>query len=119
MRLPARRSIAAIAIFAILLSAFAPSVSRALSTASASEVCTAQGVVLRTPAQTAPDDEHGTRPHCPYCVPHAGSFGVPPPAAWSISAPCDRYAFPRAEAAAPALQAVRSAKQPRAPPFLG
>jgi len=119
MRLPARRSIAAIAIFAILLNAFAPGVSRALASASVSEVCTAQGAALRTLGQTAPDDEHGAGPHCPYCAPHASSFGMPPPAAWSIAAPCVRSGSAPTDPATAAARATWSAKQPRAPPFLG
>lgn len=113
----ARRSIAAIAIFAILANALVPGISRALARSVPGEVCTAAGVVQRA-ADPAPAGDHDARPHCPYCVPHAGSFGAPPPSQWAIRAPEAAPTLARFEAHAPAPQAAWRAPQPRAPPSL-
>lgn len=114
----ARRLISAIAIFAILANALVPGISGALAHSVPGELCTATGVAQRG-ADSAPADDHGARAHCPYCVPHAGSFGAPPPSQWAIRAPDAAPALARFEARAPAPQAAWRVAQPRAPPFFG
>jgi len=84
------RHIAAwVAVFAILLAAVAPTISRMLATASvpsecATEICNAaESEVLHDSAHAA---HHSSEPankefhfeHCPFCLTHAGSFGLLP-----------------------------------------
>jgi|DewCreStandDraft_4_1066084.scaffolds.fasta_scaffold212882_2 hypothetical protein len=106
-----RRALAALALLAVLLNAFVPTVARALAPLALGEICSAadgeRGLPLSALAQK----------HCPYCAPHAGSFGAPPPAGLSLPPPAARPLAALADtslwpAAAPAFPA-----QPRAPPF--
>lgn len=79
-----------IACFAMLINAFAPSISHAvtaLSSAPASpmmEICTMTGVQSIAAMTGLPGRDHsgpgkaGSGEHCPFCLPHAGSFALPP-----------------------------------------
>lgn len=125
-----------IAIAAILLNALMPAVSQALawqahSTQAGqtrwSELCgaqgstwvllDAQGQVLAQSAQRpadAPAAGHGE--HCPYCLTHAGSFGLPAatPPIWPAAMAAAEHAGH--DAGAPRLPAVWLAPAARAPP---
>jgi len=80
------RSIAWIACVAILLGAFAPTVSRWLAVSHATplallEVCVSQaGAPSTLVLKSAPDDSspHMSLDHCPLCVMHASVLGLPP-----------------------------------------
>jgi hypothetical protein len=115
----ARRSIAAIAVFAILFNAFASAVAAALLPAPAGEICTSRVAIGGTPHDPTPAGGHAKNAHCPYCAPHAGSFAAPPPAALLVRAPAPAVSHARAAGRAPALRAEWSAAQPRAPPRFG
>lgn len=82
-----RRRVAGwVAIFAILLNAFAPAVSHALASSGTApwlEVCT--GGSLATPGTLRDQGEQPAKPataaqHCPFCAPHGASFAAPPAA---------------------------------------
>ena len=84
MPLPARRFrlhfLVWLALCAMLMNALAPSISRALAVAqgnSSAEICRAgYGRVL----QDGGVDTMAAMADCAYCLPHAGSFALPPPA---------------------------------------
>lgn len=79
-----------IACFAMLINAFAPSISHAVTSlisAPASpmmEICTMTGVQSIAAMTGLPGRDHsgpgkaGSGEHCPFCLPHAGSFALPP-----------------------------------------
>lgn len=131
---PGHQLISTIALLAVLFNALAPAVSQAMSPAAAAgrawtEACTAQGArwllldeggrVLAVSAQR-PDDTppslHGAA--CGYCLVHAASFGLPPPAV----VPRGLLALPpeavpaEAVLAAPRARPVWAAPAARAPP---
>lgn len=112
----ARRPLAAIAIVAILLNAFAPALARAFMPLGLGEVCTTQATA--DAGHSMPAGQF-LQEHCPYCAPHAGSFGLPPPAALSLAAPDAAAAGGGAEAVPALRRAAWTAAQPRAPPFPG
>ena len=119
------RRTAWIAIFAILLNAFAPAVAHALAARSGAlwlEVCTQDGlkriaVEYRGARPDIPPGSHVVaEQHCPYCAPHGATFAHTPPAMPSpgvLAGPavlaCDL------QAAAPRLS-VRTSDHARAPP---
>jgi hypothetical protein len=83
------RRTAWLAIFAILLNAFAPAVSHAMAAhfgVSWLEVCTPDGLKRIAVEYSAarPDIPPGAHivadTHCPYCAPHGASFAHAPPA---------------------------------------
>jgi hypothetical protein len=111
-----RRPIVAIAIFAILLNAFAPAVARALAPLGPGEICSAQSTA--DAGQHAPADKF-LQQHCLYCAPHAGSFGLPPPAALSVATGGAGTSGVGGEAVPAPARAAWSTAQPRAPPFPG
>ena len=93
-----------IAILAVLLNALMPTVSVALENARSplaapssawTEVCAAQGSTwVRLAADGSLIEQTSQRPadapaslhveHCPYCLTHAASFGLPPVPAWAL-----------------------------------
>ncbi|NJD35619.1 MAG: DUF2946 domain-containing protein [Betaproteobacteria bacterium] len=74
-----------IAILAVLLAALAPGISQAFASSQAQatpwiEICTSAGTQLRLdPAPTGGSGEHEGKlsAHCPFCLNHAGHFGLP------------------------------------------
>ncbi len=110
-----------IALVAILLITFAPSVTGALQATSglpwdricsAANVATAQHGAPDTPAAPHAFD------HCPYCALHADLAPPPDPRVADAGTALAFRALPLAFARAPRGNATWSASQPRAPPFL-
>lgn len=78
-----------IACFAMLINAFAPSISHAVTAWSSTpapmmEICTMNGVQSFAAMDGQTDSDHsgpgnaGSGEHCPFCLPHGGSIGMPP-----------------------------------------
>ena len=79
-----------VACFAMLINALAPSISHAVTTWSSApaspmmEICTMNGVQPMAEMPGLPGSDHsgpsnaGSGEHCPFCLPHAGSFALPP-----------------------------------------
>ncbi len=116
MRLRASRLIAAIGILAILLNAFVPGLARALAPVDTGAICSAK--TSSHGAAQRPELLQAAAEHCPYCAPHAASYGAPPPSVWRVDRPRPVVVAGRGEAPPSAAQAPQSAAQPRAPPFL-
>ncbi|WP_168734212.1 DUF2946 domain-containing protein [Pseudothauera nasutitermitis] len=121
------RTGALIAIFAVLLGALAPTVSRALladarGDSAWMEVCTPDGmmqVAVGAGGTDGPGDAAGSMDACAYCCPHAGSFALLPQVAqgWQLSAvTADVHA--RSPSVVPRAQSAWAPLQPRAPPSL-
>ena len=77
-----------IAVFAVLLNALAPAVSVSLSEARNPaaggnwvEVCSTRGSIW---VRFGDDSTDSTPEHCPYCLTHAASFGLPPTPLWVV-----------------------------------
>lgn len=120
-----------IACLAILMAALAPTVSHALAAkargASWSDICTA-GIGRNAGHDAGHDKSHtndrpGNRPgsdmdmtDCGYCVPHAGSSGLPQTAVLFIPAITASFAHPALFYQSPAPLFIWSAAQSRAPP---
>ncbi len=120
-----RRLFAWIACLAILLNAFVPVVSHALSLGSPAaqlEVCTAMGIeMVMVPDQghddgAASDKLLKSLTHCGYCATHAGSFGLPPQPIVVFALDLQRDTFPPLYYLAPDPLFTWSLAQPRAPP---
>src|SRR5258706_4591706 len=119
-----RRWVAWIAVVAILVNSFAPSISHALAghrgtawialasgdASPTSDICGPSG---RTPA---PDSQHTAFEHCPYCAPHGASFAVPVQPTTSIVASAGPDLLPILAAPAAPHQSAWTAAQARAPP---
>jgi hypothetical protein len=117
-----------IACFAILLAALAPSVSLALSVAHDSgaswvEVCSAQGSKFvkvdgkQSGTPWAPAKAMQAE-HCPFCLTHAGSMGLPPAAGFLLSLPNGTPMRPTLYFQSPRPLFIWAAPQSRAPPAL-
>ncbi|MDP3842696.1 MAG: DUF2946 domain-containing protein [Oxalobacteraceae bacterium] len=71
-----------IACFAMLINALAPSISHAVNARSSMpsspmmEICTMNGI--QPMAEMPGPSGVGSGEHCPFCLPHAGSFALPP-----------------------------------------
>ena len=117
-----------IAALAILFNALAPSVSHALSLASAStaprqvEICTAMGIEMvpmaAEPGHASPDALLKGLMHCAYCTPHAGAFALPPPVSPTLAVLGGHDAYPPLFLRAPQPPFEWSPAQPRGPPAL-
>jgi hypothetical protein len=126
-----------IAIFAILLSTLAPSIASAFSVRNGNnsiwtEICSASNVSstgnklskkflvkLATDAadsSTAPDSHEGK--HCPFCLPHAGNFALPPALMPCVAVAAGHDAFPSLYYQAPSLLFSWVTANPRGPPQL-
>ena len=128
MRRFRQRCCAWIAIFAALLGALAPTVSRAAASDAAGrllvEVCTAAGTHWIVLDRTAVDDAAarggGERAfsidRCPYCVAQAGAAALPAPTAALPLAVPGRTPLPLVAEVAPRPRQSWSPSQPRAPP---
>lgn len=120
-----RARIAWIACLAILFNAFAPLVSHAMaasaSAAMTMEVCTAMGVTTMPLAADGGEASssaklHKAMNHCGYCVSHAASHGLPPPATVAFAVPAGRDVYPPLYYHAPRPLFPWSLAQSRAPP---
>ena len=114
-----------IACFAILLNALAPSISYALnartdSAAPMAEVCR-MGTSMAKPApihhSSDQGDAHGAK-HCPFCLPHAGSFALPPPDVPRCAIAAGHDLFPSLFYQSPQPLFSWAAANPRGPPLL-
>lgn len=117
------------ACLAILLNVLSPSLSYALTaqhvnaSAAAIEICSASGTVY-TQADLAPKSKSTTDSvlhhidHCPFCMSHAGSIGLPPPASSPLVLITGHDLYPPLFYQAPQPQFVWMGAQPRGPPQL-
>lgn len=117
------------AVLAILMAALAPSISYAISTANSTsnvgmEICTVNGMKLvqadsgSTSQIPAQDQKNAHVEHCPFCLTHAVSLGLPPPADFVLPVISGDHVLPSLfYQASPPLFAWAAA-QPRAPPAL-
>ena len=103
-----------IALLAILFSALAPSISRAMSPASPfgyGEICSAD-TVKKSPTPAA---DHAME-HCPYCVTHGGTHALLPPVAASFAVIGGHDHYPPLFFSAPRPLHSWTAAKPRGPP---
>lgn len=121
-----------IAIFAILLSTLAPSISSALtvrdgSSAIWTEICSASNVSSSTSKiskkvlvklSTSSTSETHEAKHCPFCLPHAGNFALPPAITPCCAVAAGHDAFPPLYYQAPSLLFSWVTANPRGPPQL-
>ncbi|HWT71228.1 MAG TPA: DUF2946 domain-containing protein [Oxalicibacterium sp.] len=116
-----------IASFAILLAALAPSISHAVAAAKNmpngwTEICTVAGAKLvkldDAPSKPAPTHKMSHFEHCPFCLSHAVSLGMPPDATIAIPSLEGTHILPPLFYHAPRPLFAWSTAQPRAPPFL-
>lgn len=117
------------ACLAILFNVLSPSLSYALTAqhvnayAAALEICSASGTVY-TQADLAPKGKSTTDSvlhhidHCPFCMSHAGSFGLPPPSSSPLALIMGHDLYPPLFYQSPQPQFVWMGAQPRGPPQL-
>jgi hypothetical protein len=131
------------ACFAILLNALAPSISHAMALLNPGpgvpatwEICRAPGSTMQssgghsllgvgkfglelTPALAPKPADHQSMSmaDCAYCVPHAGSFALPPPSHAFIGLPAGQALRPYLFYHAPKPLLALSAAPPRGPPL--
>jgi len=112
-----------IALFAILLVTFAPSLTSLLSASRGptwDQVCSATSpAVAKSPAGggESPAAPHAFE-HCPYCALHADLAPPPDPRQADAGAALAFRALPAAFVRAPRANAVWASAQPRAPPVV-
>ena len=111
---------------AVLFSALAPSISRALASSTAvrdsylAEVCSAAG--YKAVSISAGDTKRPAAPaghgmeHCAFCATHGGSAGLPPPSSLPLAVMDGHDLYPSLFHAAPASAQPWTAAYPRAPP---
>jgi len=102
-----------IAIMAVLFSALAPAVSRAMTPSSPygyAEICSVDQI-KKSPAQY----DH-TAEHCPYCATHGGTHALLPPAMASFAVVGGHDYYPPLFYSAPRPLHSWSAAKPRGPP---
>ena len=108
-----------IALVAVLLITFAPSVTGAFSAAAGlpwDKVCSAASVTVdKSGTPDSPAAPHAFE-HCPYCALHADLAPPPDPRVADAGTALAFRAFPVAFARAPRGNAVWASAQPRAPP---
>ncbi|WP_232250914.1 DUF2946 domain-containing protein [Janthinobacterium sp. 1_2014MBL_MicDiv] len=117
------------ACLAILLNALSPSLSYAFASLHANannaavEICSASGAVYTqadlAPAATSPTDSvlHHIE-HCPFCMNHAGSVGLPPPSSSPLAVITGHDRYPALSYEAPQPQFAWLSASPRGPPAL-
>jgi hypothetical protein len=129
MSLPARQrhAFARLALFAMLLLAFAPTVSRWLAASRGPGwelICSAQAAADEAPgahSRLGAPDSGPSAPahvfeHCPFCALHV-DLALPPPPIGAVAAQAVVFReMPRAFLAAPRGRGVWASAQPRAPP---
>ena len=116
-----------LASFAILLAALAPAISHAVAAvqggASWVEVCTATGPALvkvageQAPAAPEQDGQGMHMEDCPFCLSHAGSFGLAPAAEAALPASLGTDPAPALFYQSPRPLFAWAAAQARAPPY--
>jgi hypothetical protein len=110
-----------IALFAILVVTFAPSLTGAFSASSGlpwDRICSAANATVdQAGRRDAPAAPHAFE-HCPYCALHADLAPPPTPQQADALAAVAFRALPAAFAQAPRGNAVWASAQPRAPPRL-
>ena len=123
-----------IAIFAILLSTLAPSISSAMAVRGANdgiwtEICSASNVASSTnkvskkvfvklSTGTAKTSDSHKAKHCPFCLPHAGNFALPPALTACVAVTAGQNAFPPLYYQAHSLLFSWVTANPRGPPQL-
>jgi hypothetical protein len=130
-----------IAIFALLLSALAPSVSSAFTVRKGNvpiwmEICSASNVsssgttpskkilvtlsadIADTAASSPKDPAAHEAAHCPFCLPHAGHFALPPAVMPCCAVAAGHDVFPPLYYQAPSLLFSWVSASPRGPPQL-
>lgn len=117
-----RRTVSSwIALFAILMVTFVPTVTAAFSASSGlpwDRICSAANVAGdRSGAPDSPATTHAFE-HCPYCALHADLAPPPDPRLAGTATVLAFRSFPVAFTRAPRGNAVRASAQPRAPPRL-
>jgi hypothetical protein len=111
-----RRQLARVMLFALVVTAMAPGVSRALAFAQGSMA--PWSVVCSAPADAPGGPAHGTvhlLEHCAWCSLHGDQLALPP-AAIAVHKPALRHAAPRLFLQAPHTLPVWATAQARAPP---
>lgn len=123
------------ACLAILLNALSPSLSYAFASLHANangaavEICSASGAVYTqadlasafkgaSAAKSSTDSVLHHIEHCPFCMNHAGSVGLPPPSASPLAAVTGHDAYPALFYQAPQAQFAWLSAIPRGPPAL-
>jgi hypothetical protein len=117
-----------IASFAILLALLAPSMSYAMTAAqgpgiSGAEICSVSAAKPTDIADSLhvkpffPADKATHSGHCPFCSTHAGSFGLPPSAAFAFPVTSGSDIVPLLFYQSPRPLFIWAAAQSRAPPF--
>jgi len=113
-----------LAAFAILLNAWAPSISQVLAASEVGygDICTVHvpGLVSNdtgTPSK-APVKPSDIFEHCAYCLPHPGSTAILAAAPVVLPAPSLHFDYPPRFYRSPAPLFAWSAAAPRAPPVL-
>ncbi len=103
-----------IACFAILLNALAPSISHALAVSGGLDpaICSTGSAKQKPPVKLAPMAD------CAFCLPHAGTDLLPPPAVPVVLAPDGHAARPYLFYHSPRPLLALSAAPPRGPPSL-
>lgn len=120
------------ACLAILLNALSPSLSYAFASLHANasgasiEICSASGAVytqadlasaFKTAKSTTDSVLHHIE-HCPFCMNHAGSAGLPPPLSAPLAVVTGHDAYPPLFYQAPQAQFAWLGASPRGPPSL-
>ena len=118
-----------IACFAMLLNALAPSVSHAVTARSSTpaspmmEICTMNGVQSVASLHGQSERDHsgpgkaGFGEHCPFCLPHGCSTGLPPSGLPALPLVAGHDAFPQLFYHAPYRLFAWTAANPRGPPL--
>ncbi|CAN5296101.1 hypothetical protein BH11PSE11_BH11PSE11_10550 [soil metagenome] len=122
-----------IACFAILLSSLAPSISHALAATNnagnvITEVCTSTGLKLvdkvgvpflnaSLKSSLPADSKMMKSGHCPYCLPRAGSLGMPPVVTLTLPPAVAAQSFPSLSYLAPRPLFTWTSARSRAPPL--
>jgi hypothetical protein len=119
-----------IACFAILLNTLVPSIASALAvnngnSPSWAEICSTANPVASTPSainkvpatSSEIGDQHSAK-HCPFCLPHAGNFALPPAIIPCCAVAAGHDVFPPLYYQAPSLLFSWVSASPRGPPQL-
>jgi hypothetical protein len=120
-----RRLTSWLAVFAILLAALAPTVSRALAASGWDgwvEICSSAGpAFVKLPDAGKPAQKDGVASHldnCPFCGNHAAAAGLPPSEV-VLPSSAARDVLPELFYRAPSPLFAWASSQPRAPPARG
>ena len=117
-----------IAVFSILMAAFAPSLVHALSVGNnissvTGEICSAAGPRLSKPdsvqksGHSAPGQVGTHLDHCPYCYTHGAAADLPVAGSFILPALPPSLAYPALFYQSPRALFIWASSQSRAPPF--